>query len=99
MDRRLVKVKGSRTFTKNRSDAFSSAELDAFLRASQVDRVLLAGLDGAYCVNATARGALNRGYKVTLFPEGIATESSKSIDDLIQGWRAAGADVRSGTKI
>ncbi len=99
MDRRLTRVQGARTFTKNRSDAFSNAELDAYLRGTQVDHVLIAGLDGAYCVNATARGALNRGYKVTLFPEAIATESSKSIDSLIQGWREAGAEVKPGTEI
>ncbi len=99
MDRRLVKVQGARTFTKNRSDAFSNVELDAYLKASQVDHVLITGLDGAYCVSATAHGALNRGYKVTLFPEGIATESSKSIEKLIQGWREAGFEVKSGTKI
>lgn len=99
MDRRLTRIPGARTFTKNRSDAFSSQELDAFLRESQVDHVILMGLDGAYCVNATARGALNRGYKVTLFPQGIATESSKSLDELARGWREAGAEVKPGTEM
>ena len=99
MDRRLTRVPGARTFTKTRSDAFSTSELDAFLRENQVDRLLLMGLDGAFCVNATARGALNRGYKVTLFPQGIATESSKSLDELAQSWREAGAEVKAGTEM
>jgi nicotinamidase-related amidase len=97
MDRRLRKVPGSRTFTKNRPDAFSNPELDTYLRENHVDHVLLTGLDAAYCVNATTRGGLNRGYKVTIFLEGIATESGKSIDHLAQGWREAGAQVKAGT--
>ena len=97
MDSRLIRVPGAMTFTKSRSDAFSNLELDAHLRENRVDQLLLTGLDGAYCVNATARGALNRGYRVTLFQEGIATESSKSIEKLAQSWREAGAQVKAGT--
>jgi len=99
MDRRLIKVPGAMTFTKSLSDAFSTPELDAYLRENQVNQLLITGLDGAYCVNATARGALNRGYKVTLFRDGIATESSKSIDKLSQNWREAGAQVKNGTEM
>lgn len=99
MDRRILKVPGAMTFSKNRSDAFSTPELDAYLRDNQVNHLLLTGLDGAYCVNATTRGALNRGYKVTLFQDGIATESGTTIEKLAQGWRKAGAQVKSGAKM
>jgi nicotinamidase-related amidase len=99
MDRRLIKVPGAMTFTKNQSDAFSNTEFDGYLRKNNVDEVLITGLDGAYCVNATARGALNRGYKVTLFQDGIATESGKSIEKLAQSWREAGALVKTGTEM
>jgi nicotinamidase-related amidase len=93
LDRRLVKVPGGRTFTKGRGDALSNPELDAYLRAQQVDRLLIVGLDGAHCVNSTARGALNRGYQVTMLTDGIATESRTSIDELAAKWRRAGAIV------
>jgi nicotinamidase-related amidase len=95
-DQRILKVAGAKSFAKNRADAFSNPELDAFLRQTQVSKVLITGLDAAYCVNATTRGALNRGYKVTLFSEGIATESGKRIDKLINEWREAGAEVKAG---
>lgn len=99
MDRRLVNVPGAMSFTKRRSDAFSNPELDAFLRENYVDHVILTGLDGAYCVNATAHGALNRGYRVTLFQDGIATESGKDMEKLAKGWREAGAQVKAGTEM
>jgi len=99
MDRRLLKVPGAPTFAKGRSDAFSNPRLDTWLRVNRVARLLITGLDAAYCVNSTARGALNRGYRVTLYLDGIATESGTSIENLAHGWRAAGAQVRTGTEM
>lgn len=99
VDRRILRVPGGRVFTKGRGDAFSNPALDAFLRESQVDRLFLVGLDAAYCIDATARGALNRGYKVTLVTEGLATESGKRLEDLAEGWRSAGAAVVAAPEI
>jgi len=98
-DRRLRHPLGARTFAKDRSDAFSNPELDAFLRQNQVDEVVLVGLDAAYCINATTRGALNRGYRVKLITEGIATESGKSVASLAEGWRQAGATVQAAPEL
>jgi nicotinamidase-related amidase len=94
MDRRLTRIPGTRTFTKLESDAFSNTEFDAFLRENQVNHVIITGLDGAICVDATARGALNRGYKVTMNTQGIAKKNGGSLEKLAQGWREAGAEVK-----
>jgi nicotinamidase-related amidase len=99
IDSRIIKIPGSKTFSKNRSDAFSTPDFDAYLREKHVDHLLVTGLDAAYCVNATIQGALNRGYKVTVYSEGIATESGKSIDKLTQGWRQAGVQVKGGAEL
>jgi len=93
MDHRLMQAGGAPTFQKHRSDAFTNPALDVYLRAHQVDHLIIVGLDAAYCVNATARGALNRGYKVTLATRGIATESGTSISSLAERWRRLGAEV------
>jgi nicotinamidase-related amidase len=84
---------GAPTFTKGRSDSFSNPALDAHLRALQVDELLIVGLDAAYCVKATTRGALNRGYKVTVVSDGVATESGQSIENLARSYTDAGARV------
>lgn len=99
LDNRIIRIPGSKTFSKNRSDAFSTPDLDAYLREKHVDHLLVTGLDAAYCVNATIQGALNRGYKVTVYSKGIATESSKSIEKLTQVWRQAGVQVKGGTEL
>jgi nicotinamidase-related amidase len=99
MDRRLLNIAGAKTFSKHRSDAFSNPELDAYLRENQVNQLLLTGLDAAYCVNITAQGALNRGYQVTIYPEGVATESGQNLEKLVQRWREAGIRVKDKTEI
>jgi nicotinamidase-related amidase len=93
MDRRLIRIPGTRTFVKQAADAFSTPELETFLRGNQVNHVLIAGLDGIACVDATARGALNRGYEVTMIPKAIAIHGKRPMGKLVQGWREAGATV------
>lgn len=93
MDRRLIQIPGTRTFVKQASDAFSNPELETFLRNNQVNHVFIAGLDGVACVDATARGALNRGYEVTMIPKAIAIHGQRPMGKLVQGWLEAGATV------
>lgn len=99
MDRRLIRIPGIQTFSKNRSDAFSNNDFDDYLRKMQVNHLLITGLDAAYCINATIRGALNRGYQVTVFKNGIATESSKSIDALTTEWQTLGVSIKEDSKL
>jgi nicotinamidase/pyrazinamidase len=99
MDERLIRPVGSKTFQKSRSDAFSNPDLDTYLRKNQVDHLLITGLDAAYCVNATIRGGLNRGYKITVYSNGIATESPTPIDNLLKKWEAQGVKVKSSSDI
>lgn len=93
MDRRIARLPSAKTFEKHRSDSFSVPELDAHLREQQVDHLYVVGLDAKYCINATIRGALNRGYKVTALLDAVATESGTSVAELAQGWREAGAST------
>ncbi|MGC4117810.1 MAG: isochorismatase family cysteine hydrolase [Myxococcales bacterium] len=92
-DRRILQVAGGRTFPKGRGDAFSNPDLEAFLRERQIDHVVLMGLDAAHCVNATAGGALRRGYRVTMVTDAITTTGGKSVAELAEGWRKSGAEV------
>jgi len=55
VDRRVRLVNGN-VFEKNRTDAFSSRSLEAWLEERGVGEVILAGVDAASCVSMTARG-------------------------------------------
>ncbi len=77
LDPRLVRV-SDHCFTKHETNAFSNPQLDAFLRQRQVSELYLAGLDGLFCVNKTARGALDRGYRVAFITDAIITKFERA---------------------
>lgn len=52
---------------KDDSDTFASnPQLAGSLRGLGVDRVIVAGMQSEYCIDATSRGALNEGFEVVL---------------------------------
>jgi nicotinamidase-related amidase len=95
IDTRLERPVSSREIPKSRSDAFSNADLDQYLRSEHVGRLLVTGLDAAFCVRATTGGARNRGYETIVVQDAIATESGKSLAELSEAYRAMGAMVQS----
>lgn len=51
---------------KTESDAFAGTDLAATLGARHVDRVVVAGMQSEYCIDASSRGALRHGLAVEL---------------------------------
>jgi nicotinamidase-related amidase len=84
-------------FAKARADALSSPALDAHLRARQVGRMVLAGVFADQCVYATARGALNRGYAVTLLADAIGAASESARRSAARGLARRGVLVTTAT--
>ena len=54
-------------------DAFSNPQLGEWLAARKVGRLRLVGLDGCFCLQSTAHGALNRGYAVEIVEDAVLT--------------------------
>ena len=54
------------------SNAFWQTELDAILKANDVDFVIIAGFAAEHCVLFSFNGARERGYKAVLLQNGIA---------------------------
>lgn len=54
------------------SNAFWQTELDAILKANDVDFVIIAGFAAEHCVLFTFNGARERGYKAVLLQNGVA---------------------------
>ena len=75
LDARPVRA-DTNEFVKTKSDAFADPRLDAQLAATQAGELFIAGIDAGFCVKKTIHGALNRGYKVKVVREGIATRHS-----------------------
>lgn len=90
IDRR-VKVVNNNDFEKNRTDAFSNRQFEQLLIDRQVDELYLVGVDAAYCVYRTALGALNRGYRVTVVTDAVA--SRNKMTDVLERYRRKGIGV------
>jgi len=81
--------------TKTRSDSFSNPTLDTQLAAKHVRQLYIAGIDAKLCVKKTIEGAINRGYVVNVVREGVATRRGTPLDELIGGYQAGGATMKS----
>ena len=91
-DHRLHVVTNS-YFPKAYADAFSNKDLERYLVQQQVNTVFVCGLDAVHCVDATARGAANRGYRATVIEGAIATLSAQPMAAIIAGYRRHGVDA------
>jgi nicotinamidase-related amidase len=76
LDPQLKKVPGTSYFPKRRGDAFSNPDLERLLRLHHINRIVLCGVYAGDCVAATARGALNRGFVVTILSDAVGAASA-----------------------
>jgi nicotinamidase-related amidase len=74
-------------------DAFSNPALDAFLPQNEVSRLYVTGLDAAYCVDRTIKGALNRGYKVTAVKDAIISSTAEKRDQFLKSYETEGVTL------
>ena len=59
-------VKTDNVFCKDQADLFSSEELLAFLKAKNISDVEIIGIDGNSCISESAKGAVKKGYVVSI---------------------------------
>jgi len=94
---RWVTVVNGNDFVKDRTDAFSNRQLERFLIEHQVNDLYLVGLDAAFCVYFTARGALNRGYRVTVVSDAVMT--GRDMNHVLERYRKRGISVVSSHEL
>ncbi|HSP46920.1 MAG TPA: cysteine hydrolase [Clostridiaceae bacterium] len=92
LDSRL-QVVNKNIFTKVKSDAFSSADLENYLISKQIDTIYIVGADASACVYKTALGGINRNYKVLVVEDSIISLSDEIIEKMLNEYSANGIDV------
>ena len=76
---KLTPQPGDDVTVKVRGSAFHGTDFDAKLKAAGVERLVIAGMQSEYCVDAAVRGAVERGYLVTLAADGHSTFDSAAL--------------------
>lgn len=71
---------GEYIVTKNFPNAFIQTELDERLKALNIENIVLAGFMTHMCVNSTAHGGFNLGYKPTVVASATATRALEAAE-------------------
>ena len=69
---------------KTKDDGFVGTGLKELLHRYDVDRLVVCGVQSEMCVGATARGALERGYRVVLPHDAHGTYDIPAVDGLAE---------------
>jgi nicotinamidase-related amidase len=70
----LQPAEGEARIDKQFNSAFEQTGLEALLQEAAVGHIVLAGAATNWCIRATAYGALERGYDLTLIEDGHTTD-------------------------
>jgi nicotinamidase-related amidase len=84
---------------KSRPSAFSNPELDACLRAHQVEQLHVLGVFAEGCVRATVLDALERGYAVQVFVDAVASDAAWKKRFALWAMKRAGATIVAGLPV
>ena len=69
--------KSDKIFTKNSYDAFTNPELDKYLKRKKIKNLIIAGVLGDGCIDATIKGGFSKGYNFIILKDLIETMDDK----------------------
>ncbi|HET9231572.1 MAG TPA: isochorismatase family protein, partial [Vitreimonas sp.] len=76
----VAPIAGERVIGKNVNSAFIGTDLEAQLRAGDIDSVIIVGLTTPHCISTTARMASNLGFATTIVSDATAAHAGKGPD-------------------
>jgi nicotinamidase-related amidase len=77
----LVPAEGERRIYKQYNSSFEKTSLEEMLAELEASHIVLAGAATNWCIRATAYGALDRGYDLTLLEDAHTTEENVAFKD------------------
>jgi nicotinamidase-related amidase len=95
LDERLAQAPGEELLEKQWASSFHKTDLDARLRARQVDTVVVTGLTTSGCVRATAVDGLQYDYRVVVPREAVGDRNQDAHEANLHDLHAKYADVMS----
>ncbi len=95
LDPRLKRVAEAPYFPKRQGNAFSNPGLETFLHDHHISRVVICGVYADACVTATARGALRRGFAVTVLSDAVGAANDAVRRSALEKLRRDGTRVET----
>jgi nicotinamidase-related amidase len=92
-------VVSNNIFTKTEGDAFTSAELESYLKSRKAKEIVLAGLMAEKCIYNTALGGEARGYQMKIVTESIVGTTQKRKDKAVKKMKEKGIQFIPMTEI
>ena len=89
-----LNIASDHIFIKKRASCFSNSELNRFLRENNVTEVELAGVDGNYCVAASARAGIKNGLSVVLNRRCVEAAKIDRLKQTIRNFQSAGITIQ-----
>ncbi|WML33528.1 cysteine hydrolase [Clostridium sp. OS1-26] len=93
-----INIMSNHCFSKPMPDAFSNPKFEAFLAEQKINELYLVGLDAAGCVYFTAKGALKRGYNVSIIKDGIVLLAENKWGNLLKKFKQDGITLISSNE-
>lgn len=98
LDNRL-KIYGDNIFTKGNKNSLSCSEFVKFLESNSINHLYLVGLATDYCIKVTSDNAINKGYKVTVVKDAVASYKCENYEKSLQLLSSKGVNLLSSNDI
>ena len=81
-------------FCKKQADAFSSEELISYLESKNISEIEIIGIDGNSCINTSAKGAVKRGFKVSLRLNCVGVSNLQRFEETKENLKKSGVILK-----
>ena len=88
-----LKIVSDHIFVKTKSNALTSEEFAAFIRAHNITEFFIAGADATACVKSTCYNMTKAGYTVHVLSDCITSYDKKKLPEMMEYYASKGCSV------
>ena len=88
-----LKIVSDHIFIKTKSNALTSEEFAAFIRAHNITEFFIAGADATACIKSTCYNMTKAGYAVHLLSDCITSYDKKKLPEMLEYYASKGCTV------
>ena len=94
-----LKIVSDHIFTKTKSNALTSEEFAAFIRAHNITEFYIAGADATACVKSTCFNMAKAGYSVHVLSDCITSYDKKKLPEMMEYYINKGCTVEKLSEV